>query len=180
MDHFLPFLPHYWPQNLKFGKNVKNLKILWRMVPEILDTVDRVFCHFEPVFALWPSEQPEKSEFWKNLKNTWRYYYFIPVYHKWQSYDVWFLRYIILTDIIFCHFEPFLVFYPTNYPKKQNFEKERKSLDISSFYTCVPQMTNIWYMVLEIWNVTDRFFCHFGLLFHTIFCMFFFLNNPEN
>ena len=85
-----------------------------------------------------------------------------------------------VTDIIFCHFEPFLSFYPTNYPKKQNFEKERKSLDISSFYTCVPQMTNIWYMVLEIWNVTDRFFCHFGLLFHTIFCMFFFLNNPEN
>ena len=33
-----------------------------------------------------------KSKFWKNEKNSWRYH-FTHVYHKWKSYDVWFLRY---------------------------------------------------------------------------------------
>ena len=36
---------------------------------------------------------PEKSKFWKNEKNTWRYHHLTHVYHKWQSYAVWFLRY---------------------------------------------------------------------------------------
>ena len=27
--------------------------------------MDRVFCHFRPFFALWPSYQHEKSNFWK-------------------------------------------------------------------------------------------------------------------
>ena len=34
------------------------------------------------------------------------------LYHKWQSYDVWFLRYGTW-QIIFCHFGPFLHFHPT-------------------------------------------------------------------
>ena len=29
----------------------------------------------------------------KQKKNVWRYYHFTHVHHKWQSYDVWFLRY---------------------------------------------------------------------------------------
>ena len=29
---------------------------------------DRVFCHFGPFFALWLSQQPQKSKFWKNEK----------------------------------------------------------------------------------------------------------------
>ena len=45
---------------------------------------------------------PRKLIFWKNDKNTWRYYFihfilyfihFTNLYHEWQSYDVWFLRY---------------------------------------------------------------------------------------
>ena len=34
----------------------------------------------------------KKSKFWKIEKPTWRYYHFIHLHHKWQSYDVWFLR----------------------------------------------------------------------------------------
>ena len=30
-------------------------------------------------------------------------------------------------DKIFCHFEPFLLFYPTNNPKNQNFETLKKN-----------------------------------------------------
>ena len=36
----------------------------------------------------------KKSKFWKIEKPTWRYYHFIHLPHKWQSYDVWFLRFL--------------------------------------------------------------------------------------
>ena len=35
----------------------------------------------------------EKMKRKKKKKNTWRYYHFTQVHHKWQSYDAWFLRY---------------------------------------------------------------------------------------
>ena len=38
-------------------------------------------------------------------------------------------------------------------------------MEISSFYTCVPQMTITWCMVPEIWSMTDRIFSHFGPFF---------------
>ena len=38
-------------------------------------------------------------------------------------------------------------------------------LEISSFYTCVPKITIIWYMVPEIQSEADRNFCHFGPFF---------------
>ena len=40
-----------------------------------------------------PPKQRWKLKFWKNKTNDWRCYPFTNVYHKWQSYDVWFLRY---------------------------------------------------------------------------------------
>ena len=54
---------------------------------------------------------PGKSKFWKNEKNTWRYYHLTHVNHKWQSYDVWFLRYGVWQTkfsfwAIFCPFTP--------------------------------------------------------------------------
>ena len=54
---------------------------------------------------------------------------------------------------------------PLSYLRKS---KWKKYLEILSFYTCVPQMTIIWRIVLEIWSATDRIFCHFW----TIFCPF--------
>ena len=50
-------------------------------------------CHFRPFFAILPHYWPQKLNFGKNVKNTWRYYPFTHVYHKSRSYDVWFLRY---------------------------------------------------------------------------------------
>ena len=57
--HFRPFfafLPNYWPQQLKCGKNVKKhldilsfytcvplIKIIWCMLPEIWSSTDRIF-----------------------------------------------------------------------------------------------------------------------------------------
>ena len=48
---------------------------------------------FWAIFVLSPTWRPIKPKFWKIKKNTWRYYHFTHVHHKWQSYDVWFLRY---------------------------------------------------------------------------------------
>ena len=49
-----------------------------------------------------------------------------------------------------------MLFYPSNSLKNQNFKKnEKKSLEISSFYTCVPKMMIRWCMVPEIWYATD-------------------------
>ena len=62
------------------------------------------FCHFTP-------QQPKKSKFWKTEKNAWRYYHFKHVHHKWQSNDVWFLRYEA-RQTIFCHFGLFFALLP--------------------------------------------------------------------
>ena len=43
----------------------------------------------------------------QNEKNTWRYHHFTQVYHKWQSYDIWFPRYEVHQTEFFCHLGPF-------------------------------------------------------------------------
>ena len=49
---------------------------------------DRNFCHFGSFFALLSL----KVTVLKILENVWRYYPFTHLYHKWRSYDVWFLK----------------------------------------------------------------------------------------
>ena len=74
-----------------------------------------IFCPFTPL-----------SKFLKYEKNTWRYYQFTNVYHKWQSYDVWLLRYGVQQIEFFVVLARFLPCYPPNNPKNQNFEKMKK------------------------------------------------------
>ena len=57
---------------------------------------------------------------------------------------------------IFCPFIPITT---------RNLKKWKKPMEISSFYTCVPQMAIIWCMVSEKWSMTDRIFCLFGTFF---------------
>ena len=45
------------------------------------------FCPFAPLTT------PKNENFEKMKKSTWRYYHFTYMYDKWQSYDIWFLRY---------------------------------------------------------------------------------------
>ena len=49
--------------------------------------------------------------------------------------------------------------------KNKNFEKIKKLLKISSFYTCLPKTTIIWGTIPEIRSETDRIFYHFELFF---------------
>ena len=81
-------------------------------------------------------------------KNTWRYYCFTHLHHKWQSYDIWFLRYgarhtvffVILDRLMyvsvryeawqkefFVIWDCSLHFYPSNNLENKNFEKLKKN-----------------------------------------------------
>ena len=53
-----------------------------------------------------------------------------------------------------------------NSRKNENFNTMKKSLEISSFYTIVPKIMIICFIVPEIWRVTDVIVIfHFGLFF---------------
>ena len=77
-----------------------------------------VFCSFTPL----TTRKIKILKKWKK-KAAWRYYHFTQVYHKRQSYDVWFLRYQVwqcmvpeiwtVMDSIFCHFGPFSALLPS-------------------------------------------------------------------
>ena len=62
------------------------MKIIWCMVPEMWSTKILlwfwiIFCHFTPLTT-------RKINISKHEKNTWRYYHFTHVYHRWQNYNV--------------------------------------------------------------------------------------------
>ena len=73
--------------------------------------------HFELFFALLPPPlTTQKIKLLKNEKQSWRYYHFTHAYHKWKSYDVWFLRYGVWQTEFFLILEHFLHFYPSSPP----------------------------------------------------------------
>ena len=76
-------------------------------------------------------------------------------------YDLQLLRYRAKHTEI-GNFRSFFALLPPKNPKNQNFEKWKNLLEISSFYTCVPKITIIWYTVPEI---RTKIFCHFGPFF---------------
>ena len=115
----------------------------------------------------------------KSLK-PWRYYHFTNVYHKWQSYDVWLLRYgAQQTDknhdhMLHCswettcdrcnfHFSFWAIFCPftpptlSNDPKNQNFEKMKKKTtgDIIILYMC---NENYYHMMYSSWDMVYNSF----------------------
>ena len=124
LGHFLPFHPPKTPKNQNFDKwtnlleissfytYVPKITIIWCTVPEIWSETDRICCHSGPLLALLPPYGYRKSTFWKNEKNTWWYYHFTNVYHKLQSYDVWFLRYGMQQTEIFVILDHFFALLP--------------------------------------------------------------------
>ena len=149
LGHFLPFDPpnNMKNQSLKKWKNylkilsfytcVPQLMNVWCMVPEIWSATDRIFCHFGQFFAPSSPLTTQKIKNLRKWKNTWRYHHFTQVYHNWQSYDVWFLRYEVWKAnffwsfwAIFCPFTPLTT-------QKINIMKRRKKILEISFYTSV-------------------------------------------
>ena len=85
---------------------VPKMKIIRWMIPKILNATDRIFSHFRPFFALF--------NFWKNEeeKNNWIYHHFTEVYYKWQSYNIWFLRYEVQQTYLLSFWAIFCLFTP--------------------------------------------------------------------
>ena len=77
------------------------------------------------------------------------------MYHKWKSYDVWFLRYEVRQAEFLVILGHFLPFYPTKNQKIKILKNWKTYLEISSFYTSALKMMIICYTVPEIWPVTD-------------------------
>ena len=73
---------------------------------------------------------------WKNFLEILSFYTDV---HKWQSYDVWFLRYRACWTEFFVILYPFLPFYPPNNLKNKNFEKLKKSTRRYHHFTMVHQ-----------------------------------------
>ena len=128
---------------------------------------DRHNClSFSGIFCSFTTLTTQKIKILKKWKKTTlRYHHFTQVYHKWQSYDVWFLRYELQQTKCFVILDHFLPFYHPNNQENQNFEKMKKpSGDIIILNKCTIN-DNHMIMVPEIWSVTDKMFWHFGPFF---------------
>ena len=133
------------------------------------------FLSFRTILCSFTSLRTRKIKILKKWKSSWRYYHFKHKYHKWKSYDVWFLRYgARYTEcfLILDHFCPFTPpFLPSphprpNSPENQNFEKMKKHVEISSFYTSLTKIMILCNVVPEIWHATHVIVIfHFGLFF---------------
>ena len=100
---------------------------------------DREFFILDQILPFYPPNNLKNKNFVKMKKYTWRYYHFTHVYHKWQSYYVWFLRNGV-RQTTFCHFQPllFAILTPPKTRKIKILKKWKKHQEILSLYKCVP------------------------------------------
>ena len=101
------------------------------------------------------------------ISNAWRYYHFTNVHHKWQSYDVWFLRYGERPRI-FCHFRQSFALLPLiTIQRIKILKNEKKHMEIISEN----------HMIYGSWDMDCDTKC-FVILDHTF--LFYPANNSEN
>ena len=143
------------------------MTIIWCMVPEIWSVEDRIFCHFGLFFVFLPYNNP-KNKFWTTEKITLRYH-FTYVYHKWQSNDVWFLRYRAQWTEFFVILDNFLLIYPIKTWKIKIMKKWRKKTPGDIILDkCTKNHDHILYCSWDMARGGCK--CYFS--FWTIFCPF--------
>ena len=120
--------------------------------------------HFLP---FQPLDNLENQNF--NIeKNTWRYYHFTHLHHKWQSYGVWFLIYGAQQTKVFVILERILPFYLPMDPENQNFQKIGKNTWSYYHFTNINgshmmygssdmHMECNWQNLLSFWNILCPF-----------------------
>ena len=178
--HFRPFLHFYHPNNPKkqnFEKmkkqpgdiitfhmcNINGKHIMYRSW--YIKSDGQNFLSFWTIFCPFTHLTTWKIKIWKTEDKSWRYYHFTDVYHKWQSYNVWFLRYQVWQTKVFVILEHILPFYPAN-PKNKNFEKMKKKAWRYYHFTPVYhkwQSPDVWFQRYEVWStnfvvILDHFF----------------------
>ena len=109
------------------------MTVIWCMVPDIWCVTHNFLLFWTIFYPFTPPPPPpphpittRKIKILKKWKKLLRYYHFTKVYHKWQSYDVWFLIYWVQQTDFFVILDHFFPFYPPNKLKNQNFEKMKK------------------------------------------------------
>ena len=110
-----------------------------------------IFCPFTPPYG------PRKSKFWKYENNTWRYYHFTNVYHKWQSYNIWFLRYEVQWTEFLSFWTIFRPFSPQQPKKSKLWKTEKKHMELS-FYDLILHMCTKNYdqMMYSSWDMVHE------------------------
>ena len=179
LGHFLPFIPLKTPKI----KILKNEKICWRYhhfthVYQKSQSYDVRFLRYRVRQAEFfvilghflPFQPPDnlENQNFKIEKNTWRYYHFTNLHHKWQSYDAWFLRFEVQQTEFFVILDHFLPFYPPMDPENQNFEKMKKTPeDIIILQMCTINDSHMMYGSWDMECNRQNF-----LSFWTVFCPF--------
>ena len=109
-----------------------------------------LFCPFTPL-------KTKKSKVLiKWQKHYWRYH-FTHMYQKFQSYDVWFLRYGVWRTEFFVILDHFLPFYHPNNPKNQKFWKNKKHLGY--LFTHVHHKLwshDVWFLKYGAWQTDGQ------------------------
>ena len=173
LDYFLTFYPHKNLKNQNFEKIQKPEYIIILHICTLNDShmmygswnMERDGQNFLLLWIIFFDLLPEQSKFWKNEKTAWRYYHFTRVYHKWQLYDAWFLRYRAWRTELFVTLDHFLPFYHFNNLKNQNFEKLKEKTPRDIILHKCPinghhMMYGSWNMKrdAQIFVILDRFF----------------------
>ena len=109
-----------------------------------------IFCPFTPP----PPLTTNRIKILRQWKNTWRYHHFTQVHHKWQSYDIWFLRYevhqiefFLSSWAIFCPFTH-LTAWKVNFSKK--WKKPRRYHHFTQAYQKSSSYARKWKQLLEV------------------------------
>ena len=124
-------------------------------------------CHRQKFLSLWTTFCPfipiwtQKIKIWKNEKNTWRYYHFANVYHRWQSYDIWFFGYRVQQRNFLSFWTVFCPFALPNNLENQNFEKLKKAPGaIIIWHKCTKNHNHMLYYSLDM--ACNWFNCNFS------------------
>ena len=129
------------------------MTVIWCMASETWSATDRISLLFWTIFYTFTPLITWKNKILKKWKKSWGYYHFF-INHNHMMYGSW---------DIFCNFGPFFTIITQKIKILKNW---KKCQEISSFYTSVPKVMIVYYMVPEIWQVTIvSVIFHFGLFF---------------
>ena len=114
------------------------------------------FCSFGSFFALLTTpNDPENQNFEKKRKKKKMpadiILLYIHVYHKWRSYDIWFLKYKVQQTETFIILGHFLSFLPPDNLEHQNFKIEENTRRYDLFTHLHYKWDN--YMMYDSWDM---------------------------